>query len=82
MDTIETEHGVKNHFEEKRRIQRIREELEIAKENQRSMSSVIKIVKACSQRSAKFIRWLRSCLKSSTKEACAVIRLRDLYAKF
>lgn len=77
---IKNEHGITNHLEEKRRIQRIREELEFAKKNQRSMSSLLKMVKASSQRSVTFIRWLRSCLRSSTEEACAVIRLRALYA--
>ena len=79
---IKTEHGITNHLEEKRRIQRIREELKISKKNQRSMSSLLKIVKASSQRSVKFIRWLRSCLRSSAEEVFAVIRLRALYAEF
>ena len=79
---IDAEHGVKNHLEEKRKLQRIREEINIALDNQRSMSSLLKKPKASTQRSVKFIRWLRSCLRFSLEETRAIAQLRAFYAVF
>ena len=77
---LETEHGVTNAAEDQRRGQRQRELREYLEETGREVSHLVICARRATQRSVKFIRWLRHALDERLAEAAAVARLKLLYA--
>lgn len=77
---LEKRHRLRNTAEDKRRSQRI----ESAEQKCASLGLPIPelVLEACkaTQRSVKFIRWLRQAIRERLAEAVALPRLRDLYA--
>ena len=77
---IEKEHDIHNGPEELRRKQRMATLEEISTAAGRTLSSLLRKGRAATQRSVKFIRWLRASLRDRLAEEAAVARLRHLYA--
>jgi Transposase DDE domain len=77
---LEEEHGVTNEAEDRRRAKR-QAELDVnARASGRAVSSLLLKARKATQRSVKFIRWLRHALREKLSESTAVPRLRLLYA--
>lgn len=77
---IEEEHDIRNRPEDQRRAKRLSTLKEISAAAGRAMSSLLQTGRDATQRSVKFIRWLRSSLRDRLAEDAAVIYLRRLYA--
>jgi hypothetical protein len=77
---LEREHGLSNTAEDQRRRQRSREQERLARQAERPISSLRAGVQRATQRSVKFVRWLRHALRENLAEACAAARLAQLYA--
>ena len=77
---LEREHGVTNTAEDERRQERKREAGRAARHAGRVLSPLLGRAQRATQRSVKFIRWLRQGLRENLAEACAVPRLTQLYA--
>lgn len=75
------QHGVENHAEDKRRQQRTAQMRQTAAQQKTPLSSLVVALRRATQRSVKFIRWLRQSLRDRLTEATAVLRLKLLYAK-
>lgn len=77
---LETNHGVTNVAEDQRRADRSAlAGRQCAKAGQ-PLSTLVLAARRATQRSVKFIRWLRQALRDQLAEARAVPRLRTLYA--
>ena len=79
-DRLEQEHGVVNVAENRRRAKRQQELNEKARAAQRGISNLLLSPRRATQRSVKFVRWLRHALRDKLAEIPAVTRLRTLYA--
>lgn len=79
-DRLEREHGVSNEAEDRRRAQRLGILKQTARAAGREMSSLLLRARRATQRSVKFLRWLRHALRENLAEAHAVTRLAQLYA--
>lgn len=77
---IEDKHGVSNGAEDRRRQKRVEALAWTASEAGREVSSLLLGVRRATQRSVKFIRWLRFALRESLAEQPAVTQLAHLYA--
>lgn len=77
---IEEKHNVQNVAEDARRKTRIRKLSQASKEVGRAISTLLQTARNATQRSVKFIRWLRQALRDRLAEAAAVARLSQLYA--
>ena len=77
---LEREHGLSHTAEDQRRRQRSREQERLARQAERPISSLRAGVQRATQRSVKFVRWLRHALRENLAEASAVARLAQLYA--
>ena len=77
---LEEEHGVKNEAEEERRQQRVEQLKKSARRAGRELSSLRLSARRATQRSVKFVRWLRHALRENLAEDDAVPRLTSLYA--
>lgn len=77
---IEAAHDIHNRPEDERRAKRISTLEEISTAAGRAMSSLLRTGRDATQRSVKFIRWLRSSLRDRLTEEAAVVHLRRLYA--
>lgn len=77
---LEREHGVTNTAEDARRQERKREAGRTARQAGRALSPLLGRACRATQRSVKFMRWLRQALRENLAEACAVPRLTQLYA--
>lgn len=77
---LEKEHGVSNQAEDERRLERLRELKKVARVAGREISSLLLSARRATQRSVKFVRWLRHALRENLAEAHAVTRLATLYA--
>jgi hypothetical protein len=77
---LEREHGVSNTAEEERRAQRMAEAGRTARRAGRAISPLLASARRATQRSLKFVRWLRHALRENLAEASAVSRLAQLYA--
>jgi hypothetical protein len=73
-------HEVQNHAEDQRRSERIKEHQQIARQNGQLLSTLVARALSATQRSVKFIRWLREALRYKLAEITAVLRLKQLYA--
>jgi hypothetical protein len=79
-DRLEREDGVENRAEDRRRQERQRELREYLEATGRAVSSLVISARRATQRSVKFIRWLRHALHERLAEQAAVPRLKALYA--
>lgn len=77
---IAADHDIHNRPEDQRRAKRISTLEEISAAAGRAMSSLLRTGRGATQRSVKFIRWLRSSLRDRLAEEVAVVHLRRLYA--
>jgi hypothetical protein len=73
-------HAVQNQAEDQRRRARKQEQQQIARQNGQLLSTLVSQVCQATQRSVKFIRWLREALRYQLAETTAVLRLKQLYA--
>ena len=79
-DHLEREHGVSNEAEDQRRQQRSADVVKTARKAGREISSLLLSARRATQRSVKFVRWLRHALRENLAENLAVTRLASLYA--
>lgn len=77
---LEREHGVSNEAEDQRRPDRHREMKAVIRRAGRQLTTLRTGLRRATQRSVKFIRWLRQALRENLTEADAVPRLTHLYA--
>jgi len=78
-DLLQEEHGIRNEAEEERKI-RQRQKLAIkVRESGRQISSLLENACKATQRSVKYIRWLRGCLRDRVAASVALPFLRSLY---
>jgi hypothetical protein len=77
---LEEEHGVKNHAEDTRRSKRAAEAYEKCDAAGQPLSTLVSQARRATQRSVKFIRWVRQSVRDHVTEAVAVLRLQTLYA--
>jgi hypothetical protein len=77
---LERDHGITNAAEDQRRQKRQKEMEEAVRRAGRSLTTLRSGVRRATQRSLKFIRWLRQALRENLTEADAVPRLGQLYA--
>jgi hypothetical protein len=77
---LEDRHDVKNRAEDERRRQRVDSAERACAKVGWPISSLVLAVRRATQRSVKFIRWLRHALRERLAEAPAVARLKQLYA--
>ena len=77
---LEDRHNVQNTAEDERRRQRIESAERACAEIGWPLSSLVLAVRRATQRSVKFIRWLRHAIRERLAEAAAVARLKQLYA--
>lgn len=77
---LERRHGVTNQAEDQRRAQRTQAEVDACAQAQQPVSALLRATRRATQRSVKFIRWIRQSLRDHVAEAVAVARLQALYA--
>jgi hypothetical protein len=77
---LEQRHQITNTAEDQRRERRLEEALGHRCGSRLSVASLVLEARRATQRSVKFIRWLRQALRGRLAEAAAVPRLKDLYA--
>ena len=77
---LEQEHGVNNAAEDQRRQERCRETKQAARRSGRPLTTLRTGLRRATQRSVKFLRWLRHALRENLTEEAAVPRLTLLYA--
>lgn len=78
--TLTTEHGVTNVAEDERRAQRTATLARQCKAAGQPLSKLVSQARGATQRSVKFVRWVRQSIRDRAAEALAVPRLRALYA--
>ena len=77
---LEDRHDVKNTAEDERRSKRTDSAAQTCAKTGWPISSLVLAARRATQRSVKFIRWLRHAIRERLTEAAAVARLKDLYA--
>ena len=77
---LEREHGLRNVAEDHRRSQRTDALVRLAQQAGRPISSLLLAPRRATQRSVKFLRWLRLALREQLAETIALPRLAQLYA--
>lgn len=77
---LERDHGVSNTAEDERRDKRTAQMKTLATQAGRPISSLLLSARRATQRSVKFVRWLRHALRENLAEAVAAPRLTSLYA--
>lgn len=78
--SLQRRHGVENQAEDQRRAQRTTDAVDLATRRRYHLPSLLLPPRRATQRSVKFIRWLRQSLRDRLAEATAVLRLKLLYA--
>lgn len=78
--TPETEHGVTNAAEDQRRAQRTETMARRCAGAGQRLSALVLQARRATQRSVKFVRWLRQSIRDRATVALAVPRLVALYA--
>jgi len=78
--TLETEHGVTNQAEDQRRTQRTEAAAQTCAAAGQLLSTLVMQARRTTQRSVKFVRWIRQSIRDQAAEATAVLRLKALYA--
>lgn len=79
-DRLENDHGVTNQAEDDRREKRAAKMTQVAAAAGRPVSALLLIARRATQRSVKFVRWLRHAIREDLAEAVAAPRLAALYA--
>jgi hypothetical protein len=79
-DRLENDHGVTNQAEDDRREKRAAKMAKVAAAAGRPVSALLLIARRATQRSVKFVRWLRHAIREDLAEAVAAPRLAALYA--
>jgi hypothetical protein len=77
---LETEHGVTNQAEDARRAKRIKAAVAECEKLGQSISSLVVGARRATQRSVKFVRWVRQAIRDQAAETVAVLHLMKLYA--
>jgi hypothetical protein len=77
---LEVDQDVHNRCEDARRAKRTSEAEDRCARSGRPLSTLVIAARRASQRSVKFVRWVRQSLRDGLAEAAAVPRLRSLYA--
>jgi hypothetical protein len=77
---LEQRHGVTNRAEDQRRNQRLESVQQSCASLSLPVCSLVLVARRATQRSVKFIRWLRQAIRDRLAEAVAVARLQTLYA--
>jgi hypothetical protein len=77
---LEQTHGIRNVAEDRRRDQRLEQLKSVADTTGRGISTLLLVARKATQRSIKFLRWLRHALVENLTESTAVPRLHVLYA--
>lgn len=77
---LEREHGVRNAAEDQRRQERHRELKQATRRTGSPLTTLRTGLRRATQRSVKFLRWLRHALRENLTEAAALPRLTQLYA--
>lgn len=77
--SLERRHGVVNQAEDKRRAQRMAAAVKKAQKTGQCISTLVTGVRRATQRSVKFIRWMRQSIRDQATEVVAVLRLATLY---
>lgn len=77
---LEKDHGVTNTAEDERREKRATETARVSDTLGRPVSALLLITRRATQRSVKFVRWLRHAIREDLAEAVAAPRLATLYA--
>ena len=77
---LENQHTVQNTAEDQRRRQRTGSAEQTCAQTGWPISSLVLAARRATQRSVKFIRWLRYALRERLAEAAAIARLKELYA--
>ena len=78
---LEKQHEVANQAEDQRRNQRTKQMIKTAAQQGTPISTLVIQTRRATQRSVKFVRWLRQSLRDQLTEATAVLQLKLLYAK-
>jgi len=78
--TLETEHGVTNQAEDQRRAKRTEAAAQKCAAAGQLLSALVLQARRATQRSVKFVRWVRQSIRDQAAEAVAVLRLKSLYA--
>jgi hypothetical protein len=77
---LERQHGVTNAAEDRRRAKRAETLGQACVKKGTPLSTLVLQVRRATQRSVKFVRWLRQSLRDNAAETAAVLRLKALYA--
>ena len=77
---LERDHGVSNAAEDQRRQERHREVKRAARQTGSPLTTLRTGLRRATQRSVKYLRWLRQALRENLTEEAAVPRLAQLYA--
>lgn len=80
-ERLERDHGVTNTAEDERREKRGRAVAKVAAKAGRPVSTLLLFARRATQRSVKFVRWLRHAIREDLAEALAAPRLATLYAR-
>jgi hypothetical protein len=77
---LETQHGVTNHAEDQRRAKRMEADRKVCAKAGQPLSALVLQARRATQRSVKFVRWVRQSIRDNVTEAVAVLRLKVLYS--
>jgi hypothetical protein len=77
---LEKQHGVTNQAEDQRRAKRIRAAVRACEKAGLALSALVQQARRATQRSVKFVRWVRQAIRDQATEVAAVPRLQALYA--
>jgi hypothetical protein len=77
---LEKRHGIRNDAEDKRRAQRSQTVAQACARAGKPLSTLVSQTRRTTQRSVKFIRWVRQSLRDRVAETVAVLRLQAFYA--
>jgi hypothetical protein len=78
--SLEKRHGITNEAEDARRQKRTEQAVALCAAVGRPLTSLLQRTQRATQRSVKFIRWLRQSIRDNVAETAAVLRLHHLYA--
>jgi hypothetical protein len=77
---LEKRHGIRNEAEDRRRGQRTQIAANACAQAGKPLSTLLSQARRTTQRSVKFIRWVRQSIRDRAAEAVAVLRLQAFYA--
>jgi len=77
---LESQHGVTNQVEDQRRKKRMQAAITECEKAGQSLSTLVTRARRATQRSVKFVRWIRQAIRDQAAEGAAVLRLKLLYA--